>query len=270
MPARRHLPRAVVLGLLATFFTGVPITYGLQHVQAGTASLLNGTSPIFVLALSAIFLAERGTVRLLTGLGLALVGSVAVAAVGDTGFGITPAELWGSLLVLSSAVIWATYTVAAKPWFDRIPAASLPIIGRLASLPLALPLGASGCISAVGQLDWKGWLAVMAFSVGAGVVAQALFAVGLQRSTASEAAVYTYLTPLFGVIGGIVFLGESLSPVQIAGGALILVGVAIVTPSRRSGAEMSEACRAQPRGWCWTTTNPSASVLLSARPSAPA
>jgi drug/metabolite transporter (DMT)-like permease len=245
MPARQHLPRAVMLGLLGTFFTAVPSTYGIQHVEAGTAALLSGTSPVVVLVCSAIFLAERITPRLVGGIGLALIGSVAVATVGDGGFGVTGPALWGSTLVLLSAVIFGAYSVAAKPWFDRIPAASIPIVGRFASLPLAVPLGGSGFIAALGHLAWSGWLAVLAFSVGAGVVANALFAVGLERSTASDAAVYTYLTPLFGVVGGMAFLGESLGAVQVVGGALILIGVGVVTllPLVRRDAADANVCR---------------------------
>jgi drug/metabolite transporter (DMT)-like permease len=235
MPARRHVPRAVALGLLGTFGFGVPITYGMQHVEAGTAALLSGTSPIFIAALSVAFLGERAGARLAGGLLLALAGSMAVAAVGDAGFGVARDELLGSALVLLSSVLWGIYSVAAKPWLGRIPPASLPVLGRIASLPLALPLGASGFVAALGELSWRGWLAVLAFSIGAGVIAQVLFAVGLQHTPAAQAGMYLYLTPLFGVLGGIVFLSEALQPVQLAGGALILAGVAIATlaPRRR-------------------------------------
>jgi drug/metabolite transporter (DMT)-like permease len=235
MPERRHLPRAVALGLLATFGFGVPITYGMQHVEAGTAALLSGTSPIFIAALSVLFLNERASARLVAGLLLALAGSVAVAAVGEAGFGVARDELLGSTLVLLSAALWGIYSVAAKPWLGRIPAASLPVLGRIASLPLALPLGAGGFVAALGELGWRGWLAVVAFSIGAGVIAQVLFAIGLQHTPASRAGMYLYLTPLFGVLGGVVFLSEALQPVQLAGGALILAGVAIATlgPWRR-------------------------------------
>ena len=244
MPTRRYLPRAIFLGLLGTFFTGVPIIYGIHHVEAGTASLLSSMSPVVAMVCAAIFLAERFTRRLTIGVGLALAGSVAVAAIGDAGFGVAGPELWGSALVLLSAVIWGSYSVAAKPWLGRIPAASLPVIGRLASLPLAALIGSSGFIGAMRGLDWKGWLAIMAFSVGAGVIANVLFALGLERRSATEAALYSYLTPLFGVIGGIVFLSESLYPIQIAGGALILVGVGVATVWPRS---RHDATGAEPR-----------------------
>lgn len=236
MPPRRHVWRAVALGLLATIGYGLPVTYGVQHIEAGTAALLSGTSPIFIAAFSVMFLREQVGIRLVVGLVLALTGSIVVAAVGDAGFGVAQAELLGSALVLLAALLWGVYSVAAKPWLGRIPATSLPIIGRFASVPVAIPFGAAGFGAALGDLDWKGWLAVVAYAIGAGVVAQVLFAIGLQRGAASRAGMYLYLTPLFGVVGGILLLGESIYPEQAIGGIMILAGVAIATlfPARRS------------------------------------
>lgn len=237
MPPRRHVPRAVFFGVFGTLGFLVPLTLGLQHIEAGAGALINATSPIFTAVLAAIVLRETLRPRVVAGLSLALFGSVVTAAGSGGGFGLSGGALWGSLLVLLAGVLWAIYSVMVKPWLGPIPPASIPMLGSLAGLPLVLPFGASGFADRLGDLDAVGWLALLQFAIGASVLAPILFAIGLQRSTATRAAIYSYLAPLFGVVAGAVLLGEAVGPATVTGGALILAGVLLATilPRAASG-----------------------------------
>jgi drug/metabolite transporter (DMT)-like permease len=242
MPPRRHLVRTICFGLLGTLGFLVPLTLGLQYVEAGTAALLNATSPIFTAALAALVLHEVVRPRVVAGLSLALLGSVVTAAGSGGGFGLSGEELLGSCLVLLAGLLWAIYSVTVKPWLGPIPPASIPMLGSLAGLPLVLPFGVSGFVAGLSALDAVGWLSLLQFAVGASVVAPILFALGLQRSPATRAAIYSYLTPLFGVVAGAVLLGETIGPATLAGGMLILGGVLLATLPARSN---SPAVRAR-------------------------
>ncbi|RIK37079.1 MAG: hypothetical protein DCC58_18495 [Chloroflexi bacterium] len=225
LPARRHWPRAVYFGLLGTLGFNVPLTFGLQHIEAGTAALLTGTSPLFTAALAALVLHEQLRPRMIFGLGLALAGSVVVAAGTGGGFGFTGDALVGSALVLLAAILWAIYSVTVKPWLGPIPPASIPMLGSLFGLLIVAPFSARGFAAGLEQLDGIGWLAMLQFAVGASVVAPILFAQGLQRTPASRAGLYGYLPPLFGVISGAILLDEVIGPATALGGVLILGGV---------------------------------------------
>jgi drug/metabolite transporter (DMT)-like permease len=245
LPSRRLLPRAVALGLLGTLGFNVPLAYGIQRVEAGPAALLNAASPIFIALLAGLMLGEVIRPRMIAGLTLALSGSVVVATISDGGLRLSSSQLLGSGLVLLSAFNWGIYSVLVKPWLGRIPAMSIPMLGTLAGAPLVLPLGADGFGGALGQLDWRGWLAVFVFALGASVIASVLFAVGLQLGMASRSGMFLYLTPLFGVIASITLLGEPFTAGAVAGGGLILAGVLIATlrPDAATGPlpELSEA-----------------------------
>jgi drug/metabolite transporter (DMT)-like permease len=228
-PRRSLLPRAVAFGLLGQLGFNLPLAYGIQHVEAGTVALISSTSPIFMAALAAPLLGERLEARVIGGLALAIVGTVVVVLARGGEVALSRDEALGSALILTSAVLWAVYSVLVKPWLGPIPPASIPMVGSIAGLPLILPLGAAGFGAALGALEWTGWLAIAQFTVTATVMAPVLWAVGLQRGEASRAGLYLYLTPLFGVAAAAALLDEAVGLGTLAGGALILGGVLLAT-----------------------------------------
>jgi drug/metabolite transporter (DMT)-like permease len=230
MPAKSHLLLAVGLGMFASLGYNVPLAFGLQHVEAGTAALLNGVQPVLIAVLAAIVLDEVLSRRMVLGTLLALVGSSLIAMTAESGFQLTGSYLLGCLLVILACVIWAVYSVVAKPRFGPLlPPMSVTMLGVLATAPLLAPIGAAGAASKLGDLPWQGWLAVALIAGGANVTAPALFNVGLERGQASNAALFMFMVPLIGVASSVALLGEQFAPTHIIGGALIITGVAIAT-----------------------------------------
>jgi drug/metabolite transporter (DMT)-like permease len=229
MPPRELIPRAIFLGLLGQLGFNVPLAYGIQHVEAGTVALISGMSSVFIAALAVPLLGERLQARVVVGLLLALSGSVFVTVMSGGELSLTRDQAFGSLLILLSATLWAVYSVIVKPWLGRIPPTSIPMLGSIAGLPLMIPIGLAGFASGLGELEWTGWLGVAQFTITASVIAPILWAVGLQRGEASRAGLYLYLTPLFGVIISAILLDEPITVGTIAGGGLIVAGVALAT-----------------------------------------
>lgn len=231
MPPRHLIPHAIGFGLLGQLGFNIPLAYGIQHVEAGTVSLISGVSPVFMAILASLLLHERIRAKVVVGLALALAGSVLVAIASGGEVALSQDQAVGSLLILLSAVLWAVYSVVVKPWLGTIPPTSIPMLGSIAGLPLVLPLGYTGFTSSLGQLDAIGWLAVAQFTLLASVTAPILWAIGLQRGQASQAGLYLYLVPLFGVASGVLLLGEPLGAGTVVGGVLILGGVLLATLS---------------------------------------
>ncbi len=228
-PPRRLVVRAVGLGLLGQLGFNVPLAYGIQYVASGTAALVSSMSPVFMALLAVPLLHERLRPRVVLGLTLALTGSAIVVAVGGGEVSLGSDQILGSLLMLCSAILWAVYSVIVKPWLGPIPPTSIPMVGSIAGLPLMLVLGAGGFIPALGNLEPPGWLAVALFTLGASVIAPILWAVGLQGGAAARAGMFLYLVPLVGVASGAILLGEPVGSGTVAGGALVLLGVAVAT-----------------------------------------
>jgi drug/metabolite transporter (DMT)-like permease len=230
MPSRKNLPKAVALGLYAALSFNVPVAYGINIIEGGTAALLIGTQPIFIAVLAGIFLKEHVPRRMIAGLALALAGSITIALSAGGGFSLERRYLLGCALVLSASFLWSSYSVIAKPHLGPdLPAPSVAMIGTLLGLPVVVFLGTDGFADRLADLPPVGWVAVVLLACGASVAAPVLWNVGLSLGQASRSGLYLNLVPIFGVVSSVVLLGESLGVEVIIGGAMILIGISLAT-----------------------------------------
>lgn len=192
--------------------------------DAGTASLLQYSSPIFTNLFGWLALSERPSPRLAVGGALALVGVVLVLW--------TPGGLelgMGELAAIASAVIAgaAVVTIRASRAHDDATTIlfAFSIGGLLLSLPFAIPTWQ--------QADPAIW--GLAFVVGlSSFVAQLMMTHAFGLVTAGHGALFQLLTPVFTFAMGALWLSEPISLLAAAGGALTVgaIGWAAVPPKR--------------------------------------
>jgi drug/metabolite transporter (DMT)-like permease len=87
-------------------------------------------------------------------------------------------------------------------------------------------------------MDWSattplGWAMVLYLSILCSVVAYLLYVDAVRELKPLRTAIFINLNPLAGVLGGVLLLGERLSPVQLLGGLIVLVSIFLV--NRRAG-----------------------------------
>lgn len=224
--------RVVGLGLLGILVYQVGFIVGVDRVSAGTGALLIATSPGWT-ALSAHLLGHERLLALgwagfavsLLGVGLVVVGNPE-AAIGGDGSGVA--------LMLAAAVAWGLYTTLARPLLDRgATALGLTFWGIVVSMPGLVALAAPE----LGAVDWAAFdvwdVAALVFSGGLSTgLAYAIWNTSVREVGASRTAAFSNLVPVVGVIAGVVLWGETVTVLQAAGGALIVVGVVVV---RRRG-----------------------------------
>lgn len=234
-PTRRQWVGLLVVGALwyATYHTA--LNAGEHHVDAGTASLLILTSPVFVAVLAAAFLGERLTTTVVAGLALALAGVGLIGFAGDGGG--DDQHLLGAGLCLIAAVAAAIAIVVQKK-----------LLGGLAALPLtwlAVSVGAVLCLPFAGQfagdvrdastpsLLWLVYLGVFPTAIG-----YTTYGFALSRMSATQAGILTYLIPPITIVLGLITLGETPPALAYLGGLITLVGVIIArrTPRPRTAA----------------------------------
>lgn len=231
---RAEWGRLALIALCGVAINNVAQTFSQNYLTAALASLIVTSNPLFVVVLSRVLLGERLTRRKLAGIGLACVGFVIVLLWGGGGAHFSIHRLVGVGILLCAPLGWAIYTVVAKPVLARhephIVAGVTTVMGGLMLLPL-LALR-PGYVRDAAQLNARGWLAALTFSVLAIVVGYTLWYRALRQLEPTQVAVYMYLVPFFGVLSSWLILGEHITPWLLLGGATILAGVIVTNAGR--------------------------------------
>ena len=218
----------VLFGLTGIVLHNGLETWGLRYTSPGSAALIIGGIPAVTVALSRVFLQESLTRSRAAGVALSVAGVVMVTRPSGAG----SLELAGNLLVFGGVVAWAVYTVQGKKMSVRVPAVVGTTAGTGAALlfliPAAIVESWRAGVPAMGFADVTGLLYL---GLGASAAAYALWNFALEHVDASVAAPYVNLVPIIG-IGLAVLLGESLTPLDFAGGAIVAAGVWLSTSRR--------------------------------------
>jgi drug/metabolite transporter (DMT)-like permease len=231
---RRDWWRFVVIGVLWYAVYNLALNEGERHVDAGTAALLLQFSPLILAVLAAVVLGESFTRELAIGLVVALVGVSAIAFSGDsTGAGTRP--VLGAALCLVSALVYSVSVVVQKPLMTRVPAIQVTwlacTIGAVACLPWAGELVHDVRAAPASSVAWVVYLGAFPTAIGF-----TTYAFALNRMSASQLGVTTYLVPVVTIGLAWVLLSETPAPLAFAGGALTLLGVALARRKPRTRA----------------------------------
>jgi drug/metabolite transporter (DMT)-like permease len=227
----------VLIGLGALGYGGQAVTYftALELAPAGLAALLLYLHPALVAVLAAIFLHEQLSVTKLAALAIALVGTTLTVtpALGDPAIASAPRLLTGLAFAACSAAFYAVYIVVAAS------------IGRRAeALPMSMVVIASAAVVFVVAVSIRGpqwpqsavgWIAVVSIALLSTVLAITLYFAGLERIGPVRASTLSTIEPLCAVVLAAVVLDETIAPVQLAGGALIVAAAILIAPARRLG-----------------------------------
>jgi drug/metabolite transporter (DMT)-like permease len=221
LPVRYLLPLAAT-GMVGFFLFA---NLGLERASASVGGLVQGLAPVLIAVLAVTFLRERLTARVLAGIVLALAG-VALLAWGTLHLGSS----LGLVFLFLSVTSWSAYTVIGRRLGDRITAVEATVLPVCLSIVVFSfgPLFEPWHVAPAGTFALA---AVLGF-FGSGV-SYALWSYGIARVPAARAGVYSNLVPVVAVVLAWAALGESLSPRQLAGGAVVLVGA--VLASEESG-----------------------------------
>jgi len=222
---RTHWRQYAVIG---TFNVGLPFllfSYAAQYIPASYSAIINATTPLFGLLFAILWLGDSMTRA--KGIGLVL-GVAGVATI--TGVSM-PAAASGTFVSAIMACLMAAASYAGAGIYIKLHASHVN------------PLGAAGCaqlFAALALLPF--WLTAPPQGAVDTVIVLNVLAMGLLSSALGfvlyfrlvrdigppRAMMVAFLTPLFGIAWGILFLGETLTTGVMLGGAMIIAATYLI------------------------------------------
>ena len=208
------------------------IAWAERTVDAGLATILNSTSPIFAFLLTAVMTRhEAVTARKLVGVGAGIVGTCLI--VGVQAFNGVGQDLWAQLAIVAATVCYAGAAIFGRNFkgLDPImPAAGSLICGAAILLPISLVIDRPWTLTPSAESIG----ALLGLSVFSTALAFVIYFRLVQTLGSVGTTAQAYLRVPIGVAIGVVFLGETLTPTAWAGLVFVIAAVAAMTiPSRK-------------------------------------
>lgn len=228
---RTPLAAIIAISAFAVTIQGALLFWGLrsQAMPATAANLILQIQIPFAVLLDWLIMKERLDGRKAAGTALAVLGVVIVIGLPEEPPGLVP-----TIMIIVSAFCWALGQVLARK-FGRDSGVGLLKANAFGSLP---QLGLATLLIEQGQ--WQSLVTATATQWGmlafVGVVgfylAYMCWFTLLKQCRMDEAAPFILLMPVVGIITAALVLGESVGLAQLVGGAVILMGLAIVSGLR--------------------------------------
>lgn len=228
---REPLPRgstlAILVGMGAVGYVGQSLAYltALQYASSGLVALLLYLYPVFVTLLAILLKHEKINRMKAIALGVALLG---------TALTVDPAggQALGILLALTGAVMYSIYIIVGSQVLKRVT------VLQSSTVIFASAGAAAGVLMLLNGPQFPssgaGWAAILAIVMLATLLPVVAFLAGLGRIGATNAAMVSTLEPVVTVILGVLLLDETLRPLTLLGGGLILTAVLLLARSELS------------------------------------
>jgi drug/metabolite transporter (DMT)-like permease len=222
---RRAAPSGVLFGANICFFFSA-----LKLTSVADVLIVAALQPALTLIVAGPLFGERVTPHEVAWMAVSLVGVVMVI-LGSSG---TPVwSLRGDLLAVGALLAWTTYWLLSKHVRQAVPAleymTAVTVTAALVVTPVALLSGQSFTVR------WQDWLWLVLFVAGA-QGGHSLLAWSHAQVDVSISALLILAEPVISALAAVIFLGEPLPALSIAGGviAVLAVGVVIHRATRTS------------------------------------
>ena len=230
VPDRDVWARLALVGLVGVTGFNTLFFRGLSLAPSSDAGMIVPTmSPVFTAMAGMLFLGEPLRLARVAGLAVSLAGAVIFFWGVISHAGGQAGRVWGDVALLGAAGCWAASSILSRPLSVRIgamPAASWTLfLGSVGLLAISAPKIAAVPFGALTGRFWVVLAYVVAFPT---VIAYILWMEGIRTIGSGPTTSFMFLAPVFALLTAALLLGERPTPLQGAGGALMLCGVWLV------------------------------------------
>jgi drug/metabolite transporter (DMT)-like permease len=240
--SRREVPLLLAYGVGGVAMVQFLYFVAIDRLPVGVALLLEYTAPVWIALFARLVLREQVRRTVWAALGLSLAGLALVAQVWDSG----ALDLVGVLAGLGAGLAFATYFLAGEAAVARRDAISLSFWGFTFAAVFwsavrpwwhgldGMVGGDTSMLGALGELTVPVWALVLWIVVLGTVVPFAVETAALRYIPATTVGMVAMVEPVGAAVLAWLWFGEVLTPVQLAGGLVVLTGIVLAQTARPS------------------------------------
>jgi drug/metabolite transporter (DMT)-like permease len=220
--SRRDVFVALLIGVLGVAASNYFYYYAIQVTNVATAIVLQYTAPVWVLMYMVARRLQRATMQRLFAVGLALLGIALITGIVG---GQLRISLIGILAAEAAALAFAYYNVAIPPLLerhDRWKVLAWLLFGAalfwlVVNPPWRFP-----------HLSGEQWAFLCLFALTSVLLPFSLYIAGLQHLDATRAIVTSCLEPVFSIVIAAIWLGETVTLLQVVGVMVVLAATVLI------------------------------------------
>ena len=226
----RHARTYVILGIVGVFGFNLFFFLGMASTSPVNGALIMALNPLTTSLIAWAILGDKPTQRQLLAFPVGIVG-VAIVVLGA---GAQVHVAIGDLFLMIANINWAFYNVLVKRQMPQDASSIASTAGIMSVGALALTAAAVCSGASFTMPGFHAGSALIAMSVGGGVLAYLFWNIGIARLGAARAAVFLNLVPVASMLISAI-TGEPPTHVQLFGGALVIGAVTFsALPSRKA------------------------------------
>jgi drug/metabolite transporter (DMT)-like permease len=227
LPAMRDIPLVVLCAFFGMTAYQLLLNFGELSVPAGTSSIIVAAAPLVSVGIAVVAFKERLSVPRFIGSACAVAG-VLVVCLARAGLSLS-AIVW---VVVAAMVVQGIYHPLSRMLLRKYSALEVAtyamVAGTVMTLPL-VPVAWNDIITA----GLPAWSAAIYLGVLPSAVGFVLWGYAVARLPVLTSTSLLYLVPAVAVLISFVWLGEIPLPVELVGGAIVILGVATISQGDR-------------------------------------
>ena len=214
---KRQVPLLLASGV-AMGFNWILLFEAYKYTTVSLATLSYYFAPVIVTAVCPILFKEKLTAKQILCFAMSSLGLVMITGIGSAGTGT---DFIGILFGLGAALLYATVVLLNK-FIKNVEGIHRTFLQFLSAIVTLIPYVVLTGGVTLGTLDGIGWLNLLIVGLVHTGLTYCMYFSSLKELPGQQAAILSYIDPLVAVLISVTVLGESITAMQLAGGALIL------------------------------------------------
>lgn len=216
----------IFLGISGVFVYNVMFFLGLKTVEAGRASVIIATNPVFIALFSSLIFKEKLRGLQILGIFISVMGVILVVLKGDLGQLFRGGLGWGEMFIFGCVVCWVSYSLVGKWVMQSLsPLVSVTYSALIGCVFLLFPAFAEGLVHHFVHFSWVVWIGMGYLAVFGTVLGFVWYYEGVHSIGPTKAGIFINLVPISAIILGIMILKEKVTLSLFIGTVLVILGV---------------------------------------------